>query len=169
MKITCTLKSNIGKVRSREIYDPVLTFRLSNDFHVRRAMKSYLPDNEESIHCATLIQWGNIRYQPPVQEFNTDCAKIGILICYGVEFHEFSRIMADQGCKYLLFLSLQIPRNGHSRVRICVQAHAIENECFIAIAGSVGNFPRVHNMDIQYAQSGIFTPCDFVFPYQRAP
>lgn len=23
---------------------------------------------------------------------------------------------------------------------------------------------RVHNMDIQYAQSGVFTPCDFAFP-----
>lgn len=32
------------------------------------------------------------------------------------------------------------------------------------IAGSVGNLPRVHNMDIQYAQSGVFTPCDFAFP-----
>ena len=31
-------------------------------------------------------------------------------------------------------------------------------------AGSVGNLPRVHNMDIQYAQSGVFTPCDFYFP-----
>ena len=24
--------------------------------------------------------------------------------------------------------------------------------------------PHVHNMDIQYAQSGVFTPCDFAFP-----
>lgn len=43
-------------------------------------------------------------------------------------------------------------------------ARAIENECFVVIAGSVGNLPRVHNMDIQYAQSGVFTPCDFAFP-----
>ena len=35
---------------------------------------------------------------------------------------------------------------------------------FVVIAGSVGNLPRVHNMDIQYAQSGVFTPCDFAFP-----
>ena len=27
-----------------------------------------------------------------------------------------------------------------------------------------GNLPRVHNMDIQYAQSAVFTPCDFAFP-----
>jgi predicted amidohydrolase len=28
----------------------------------------------------------------------------------------------------------------------------------------VGNLPKVHNMDIQYAQSMVFTPCDFSFP-----
>ena len=49
-------KEYIEKVRSREIYDPVLTFQLSNDFHVRRVMKNYLPNDEESKHCATLIK-----------------------------------------------------------------------------------------------------------------
>ena len=34
----------------------------------------------------------------------------------------------------------------------------------MAIAGSVGNLPNVHNMDIQFAQSMVFTPCDFAFP-----
>jgi len=34
----------------------------------------------------------------------------------------------------------------------------------VAIAGGVGNLPKVHNMDIQYAQSAVFTPCDFAFP-----
>jgi len=27
----------------------------------------------------------------------------------------------------------------------------------------VGNIPNVENMDIHYAESGIFTPCDFAF------
>ena len=62
-------KEYIEKVRSREIYDPVLTFQLSNDFHVRRVMPNYLPNDEESCHCATLLQWDNIYYQPPTQEF----------------------------------------------------------------------------------------------------
>ena len=53
-------KEYIEKVRSREIYDPVLTFQLSNDFHVRRVMRNYLPNDEESKHCATLLQWDNI-------------------------------------------------------------------------------------------------------------
>ena len=36
-----------------------------------------------------------------------------------------------------------------------IYQRAIENECYVAIAGSVGNLPRVHNMDIQYAQSAV--------------
>ena len=304
-------KEYIEKVRSREIYDPVLTFQLSNDFHVRRVMRNYLPNDEESKHCATLLQWDNIFYQAPtdsyvdkkttvrvglvqwqmrsyqtlddvfeqveffidavsgyksdfvlfpeyfnaplmakfnhmgeaqsiralaqyteeirdrfinlaikhniniitgsmpyvkaednglynvgflcrrdgsyemyekvhvtpdevkswglsggrmVKTFDTDCAKIGVLICYDVEFPELSRLMADQGMQILFVPFLTDTQNGYSRVRVCAQARAIENECFVVIAGSVGNLPRVHNMDIQYAQSGVFTPCDFGFP-----
>jgi predicted amidohydrolase len=55
-------------------------------------------------------------------------------------------------------------QNAYSRVRNCAMARAIENECFVAIAGSVGNLPKVSNMDIQFAQSAVFTPCDFAFP-----
>jgi len=99
-----------------------------------------------------------------VRTFDTDCAKIGVLICYDVEFPELSRLMADQGMQILFVPFLTDTQNGYSRVRVCAQARAIENECFVVIAGSVGNLPRVHNMDIQYAQSGVFTPCDFAFP-----
>ena len=99
-----------------------------------------------------------------VKTFDTDCARIGVLICYDVEFPELSRIMADQGMQILFVPFLTDTQNGYSRVRVCAQARAIENECFVVIAGSVGNLPRVHNMDIQYAQSGVFTPCDFAFP-----
>jgi predicted amidohydrolase len=31
------------------------------------------------------------------------------------------------------------------------------------MSGNVGNLPNVANMDIQYAQSCILTPCDFPF------
>lgn len=302
-------KEYIQKVRKKEIFDSVLTFQLSNDFHVRKVMTNYLPNDEESKHFACLLQWDNIYYQPPTQDFvpqkttirlglvqwqmrsyktlddvfeqveffvdavsdyksdfilfpeyfnaplmakfnhlgesqairqlaqytnemrkrfislaisyniniitgsmpqlrgddlynvgflcrrdgtfdtyekihitpdeikswglsggkiiktfDTDCAKVGVLICYDVEYPELSRIMADQGMQILFVPFLTDTQNGYSRVRICAQARAIENECYVVIAGSVGNLPRVHNMDIQYAQSGVFTPCDFAFP-----
>ena len=305
-------KEYIEKVRAREIYDPVLNFQLSNDFHVRKVIKNYLPNDEESCHCACLLQWDNIYYEPPTEQskverrptvriglvqwqmrtykdvddlieqveffvdsvssykadfilfpeyfnaplmaafnkmgeaqsiralaeftekirdrfrelaisyniniitgsmpfikkdgglynvgflcrrdgsvemyekihvtpdeqkfwglsqgsqvktFDTDCGRIGILICYDVEFPELSRLMADQGMQILFVPFNTDTQNAYNRVRICAQARAIENECYVAIAGSVGNLPKVQNMDIQYAQSAVFTPCDFQFPY----
>ena len=98
------------------------------------------------------------------QTFDTDCGKIGVLICYDVEFPELSRIMAQDGMDILFVPFLTDTQNAYSRVRNCAQARAIENECYVAIAGSVGNLPKVQNMDIQYAQSMVFTPCDFAFP-----
>lgn len=105
------------------------------------------------------LQGGNA-----IQTFDTDCGKIGVLICYDVEFPELSRLLADDGMDILFVPFLTDTQNGYSRVRYCAQARAIENECYVAIAGSVGNLPKVHNMDIQYAQSMVFTPCDFAFP-----
>ncbi len=302
-------RTYIQKVRSKEIYDPVLTFQLSNDFHVKKVLTGYLPGDKESKEFAVLLQWHNIYYQKQqpafqqhktfvrlglvqwqmrsyrsfeelieqaeffvdavsgykadfvlfpeffnaplmaayndmmvseavrelatythrirdqfkelavsyniniitgsmplvernklynvgylcrrdgtvdryikvhptpdevkfygmsggrqVQTFDTDCGKIGILICYDVEFPELGRILADQGMDILFVPFLTDTQNGYSRVRHCAQARAIENECYVAIAGCVGNLPKVHNMDIQFAQSVVFTPCDFAFP-----
>ncbi len=99
-----------------------------------------------------------------LKAFDTDCGKIGVLICYDVEFPELPRLLAEQDVDILFVPFLTDTQNGYSRVRHCAQARAIENECYVAIAGSVGNLPKVHNMDIQYAQSMVFTPCDFAFP-----
>jgi len=99
-----------------------------------------------------------------LKTFETDCGKIGILICYDSEFPELSRLLALEGMDILFVPFLTDTQNGYSRVRHCAQARAIENECYVAIAGSVGNLPKVHNMDIQFAQSMVFTPCDFSFP-----
>ena len=99
-----------------------------------------------------------------LRTFDTDCGKIGVLICYDSEFPELSRLLADEGMDILFIPFLTDTQNGYSRVRHCAQARAIENECYVAIAGSVGNLPKVHNMDIQFAQSMVFTPCDFSFP-----
>lgn len=99
-----------------------------------------------------------------LKAFDTDCGKIGILICYDSEFPELSRILAEEGMDILFVPFLTDTQNGYYRVKHCAQARAIENECYVVIAGSVGNLPNVHNMDIQFAHSMVFTPCDFAFP-----
>jgi predicted amidohydrolase/GNAT superfamily N-acetyltransferase len=100
-----------------------------------------------------------------LKTFDTDCGKIGVLICYDSEFPELCRLLAEEGMDILFVPFLTDTQNAYSRVRLCAQARAIENECYVAIAGSVGNLPNVENMDIQYAQSVVFTPCDFQFPF----
>lgn len=304
-----TPKEYIRKVRYREIYDPVLTFQLSNDFHVKKVLKGYIEGDKDSLEYAALLEWNNISYEredkiinvqksvvrlglvqwqmrlfpsfedlceqieffvdavsdyqsdfilfpeffnaplmaeynhlneaeamrklagytipllekftnyaisynvniitgsmpyikdeklvnrgylcrrdgsyehfekihitpdeitywgmnggDTIKAFNTDCGKIGVLICYDVEFPEVSRILADQGMQLLFVPFLTDTQNGYTRVRHCAQARAIENECYVSIAGCVGNLPKVNNMDIQYAQSAVFTPSDFAFP-----
>lgn len=307
---TLSPKEYIQKVKTREIYDPTLTFQLSNDFHVVKLLKNYMPGDQASAENAVLLQWNNIYYTDPksrsyvsksrvrlglvqwqmrsynglddlfyqaeffvdatsgykadfalfpeffnapllkefnhlpeseairllssstekirqkfvelavsyniniitgsmpfldedgqlknvgylvrrdgsfekyekihitpdenkfwglvggnkVQTFDTDCGKIGVLICYDVEFPELGRLLAEQGMQILFVPFLTDTQNAYSRVRHCAMARAIENECFVAIAGSVGNLPKVSNMDIQFAQSAVFTPCDFAFP-----
>ena len=110
-----------------------------------------------------IFYWG-ITGGDTIQTFDTDCGKIGIVICYDVEFPELSRLMADQGMNILFVPFLTDTQNGYTRVKHCAQARAIENECYVAITGCVGNLPKVNNMDIQYAQAAVFTPSDFAFP-----
>ena len=126
------------------------------DGTVERYVKLHITPDEIRV-------WG-MQGGSEIKVFDTDCGKIGVLICYDVEFPELSRILADMGMDILFVPFLTDTQNGYSRVRNCAQARAIENECYVAIAGSVGNLPKVHNMDIQYAQSMVFTPCDFAFP-----
>ncbi|MFB9862597.1 GNAT family N-acetyltransferase [Rufibacter immobilis] len=108
--------------------------------------------------------WG-MRGGNKLNVFDTDFGKIGILICYDVEFPELARMLSDQDMK-ILFVPYQTDtKNAYLRVRHCAQARAIENECYVAITGSVGNLPRVENMDIQYSQSAVFSPSDVAFPH----
>jgi len=131
-------------------------FLCKRDGSVERFEKLHVTPDEAKV-------WG-LQGGSQLKAFDTDCGKIGILICYDVEFPEVSRLLADEGMDILFVPFLTDTQNGYSRVRNCSQARAIENECYVAIAGSVGNLPKVHNMDIQYAQSMVFTPCDFPFP-----
>lgn len=148
------ITGSMPEIVNNELYN--VGFLCKRDGGIERFEKLHVTPDEEKIWG---LQGGN-----ELKTFETDCGKIGILICYDVEFPELSRLLADQGMDILFVPFLTDTQNGYSRVRNCAQARAIENECYVAIAGSVGNLPKVHNMDIQYAQSMVFTPCDFSFP-----
>ncbi|WP_227368783.1 bifunctional GNAT family N-acetyltransferase/carbon-nitrogen hydrolase family protein [Halomonas sp. M20] len=100
-----------------------------------------------------------------LQVFDTDAGRVGILICYDVEFPELPRLLAEQDMDVLFVPFWTDTKNSYLRVRHCAQARAIENECYVVLCGSVGNVPSIENLDIQYAQSSVFSPSDFAFPH----
>lgn len=53
----------IQKVKNREIVDKVLTFQLANDFHPKRAIRNYIPEDKASKSHAVFLVWDNIFYQ----------------------------------------------------------------------------------------------------------
>lgn len=108
-------------------------------------------------------RWWGIQGGSSLRVIDTPTAKIGVLICYDVEFPEAVRYLSDQGAEIVFVPFCTDSRQGYMRVRLCAQARAIENQIYVAIAGNVGNLPAVENMDIQYAQAAVFTPSDFEF------
>jgi len=109
------------------------------------------------------VYWWNIEGGDYVHAIDTDCGPIGVLICYDSEFPELARHLADQGVQILFVPFCTDERQSYLRVRYCCQARAVENQFYVVMSGNVGNLPNVANMDIQYAQSCILTPCDFPF------
>lgn len=107
--------------------------------------------------------WWNIEGGDTVKAIETDCGPIGVAICYDSEFPEQIRHLANQGIRILFVPFLTDTRQAFCRVKYCCQARAVENQIYVATAGNVGNLPKVQNMDIQYAQSSIITPCDYPF------
>jgi len=120
---------------------------------------------QPKIHITPHEQWAwVIEGGDSLQVFDTDAGRIGILICYDVEFPELARLLARHNMEILFVPFWTDTKNGFLRVQRCVQARAIENECYVVIGGSVGNLPQVENVDIQYAQSAVYSPSDFAFP-----
>lgn len=121
---------------------------------------------QAKIHASADDQfWWNIEGGDELDAIQTDCGPIGVLICHDSEFPELARHLADQGANILFVPFCTAERQGYLRVRYCSQARAVENQCYVVLSGNVGNLPLVDNMEVQYAQSCILTPCDFFFAH----
>jgi predicted amidohydrolase/ribosomal protein S18 acetylase RimI-like enzyme len=136
-----------------DIYNVAYLFR--RDGTIEKQSKLHITPNER--------MWWGISEGNDFHVFDTDCGKIAILICYDIEFPELARMAVDKGANIIFVPFCTDDRQGYLRVRYCAQARAIENQVYTCIAGTVGNLTHVKNMDIQYAQSGIFCPSDFEF------
>lgn len=136
------------------IYNIAYLFR--RDGTIEKQYKLHITPNER--------KWWGIQPGNEISVFDTDCGKVAILICYDIQFPELARIVTDLGANIIFCPFCTDDRQGYLRVRYCAQARAVENQVFTVIAGTVGNLTHTVNMDIQYAQSAIFTPSDFTFP-----
>jgi predicted amidohydrolase len=96
----------------------------------------------------------------PVRVFDTILGRIGISICYDIEFPLIARAQAEAGATIILAPSCTDMVQGYWRVRIGAQARALENQCFVAQAPTVGMAPWSPVLDENYGSAGLFAPPD---------
>jgi predicted amidohydrolase/GNAT superfamily N-acetyltransferase len=120
--------------------------------------------SQKKIHVTPAeSKWWGVQGGDRVEVFDTDQGRIGINVCYDVEFPELARYQTAQGAQLLFVPYNTNDRYGHMRVRLCAQARCIENHLYVVTAGCVGNLPFVENADVHYAQSAVLTPSDIPF------
>lgn len=133
-----------------------VAFLFKRDGTIERQEKLHITQNER--------RWWGVSPGDRQRVLDTDAGKVAIQVCYDVEFPELARMAADEGARILLVPYCTEDRQGHLRVSVCARARAVESQLYVVTAGTVGNLPDTKNMDIQYAQSAIYTPSDFYFP-----
>ena len=95
--------------------------------------------------------------------FDTELGRLGIAVCYDVEFPEFARRLGRAGVHVLAVPSSTDDRHGFLRVRYCAHARAIENQMYVLHSPTVGSLPRVPDVSLNHGNAAILTPCDFSF------
>jgi predicted amidohydrolase/GNAT superfamily N-acetyltransferase len=107
----------------------------------------------------------NIEPGEKIKIFETPYARVGILICYDIEFPELARLMTLGGVEIIFCPYSTDEQRGYYRIRYTAQARAVENYTYVVTAGNVGNLPGTNYL-LNYGRSAIFTPSDFSFPPQ---
>jgi len=121
-------------------------------------------ESQHKIHITpSERRWWGVQPGSEPKVFDTDRGKVAINICYDVEFPELARRVTEMGAQILFVPYCTDERHGYTRFRVSAHARAIENQIYVAIAGTTGNIPSIPNMDIQYGQAAILTPSDFPF------
>jgi predicted amidohydrolase len=95
--------------------------------------------------------------------FETTFGRIGVAICYDVEFPEIARAAARLDAHILAVPSCTDERQGFMRVKYCAHARAIENQMYVIQSHTVGSLPMVPAVHLNYGQAAILTPSDFPF------
>ncbi|GAA5082068.1 carbon-nitrogen hydrolase family protein [Roseibacterium beibuensis] len=100
----------------------------------------------------------------PLRLFETTLGRIGILICYDAEFPLLGRALAEAGAEIILAPSCTDALAGYSRVRVGAMARALENQCVVVHAPTVGDAPWSPAVDENVGAAAIYGPPDLGFP-----
>lgn len=96
--------------------------------------------------------------------FDTPWGRIGVSICYDLEFPKHVRVQVEAGAWLVLGPSCTDTMAGFNRVRIGAAARAMENQCFVAITPTVGEAPWSAALDTNRGHAAVFGPVDRGFP-----
>ncbi len=96
--------------------------------------------------------------------FETALGRIGIAVCYDIEFPLYARAQTEAGARLLLVPSCTDTAAGASRVRIGCQARALENQVYVVRAVTAGSAPWSPALKENFGAATAFTPIDRGFP-----
>ncbi|GGH63075.1 amidohydrolase [Frigidibacter albus] len=154
------------------------------DIHILSASKPYYPDpSSRPVNRASLFgPQGLIGHQDKVMMtrferedwdvvaggsltvFDTELGKIGVTICYDSEFPLLARALAEAGVEILLSPSCTDTLAGFTRVRVGSMARALENQCVVVHAPTVGLVPWCPPVDENIGRASIYGPPDRGWP-----
>lgn len=109
-------------------------------------------------------RWGVSSGAAP-RVFDTPWGRLGISICYDVEFPKNVRAQVEAGAWLILAPSCTDSLHGFTRVRVSAAARAIENQCHVAITPTVGEAPWSAALDVNRGHAAVFGPADRGFPW----
>lgn len=96
--------------------------------------------------------------------FDTPWGRIGISVCYDCEFPQHVRAQVEAGAWLILVPTCTDTLHGFNRVRFAAAARALENQCYVGLAPTVGEAPWSAALDINRGLAAVFGPIDRGFP-----
>ena len=105
--------------------------------------------------AAAVIEPGDV-----LTVFDTAFGRVGIDICYDIEFPLYARAQCEAGARVLLVPSCTDTEAGSNRVRYGCQSRAMENQVYVACAVTAGEAQWSPALDINTGLAGLYTPVD---------
>ncbi|MFQ3787631.1 carbon-nitrogen hydrolase family protein [Halomonas sp. A29] len=96
--------------------------------------------------------------------FDCDGHRVGITVCYDVEFPLPVRAQYEAGVRLLLVPSCTDTAAGATRVKVGCLARALENRFFVAQAVTAGEAPWSPALDVNTGEATLYAPMDHGFP-----